>query len=337
MQNQEKEKTIQEQLQEKLDVLSKITPESLVRTDDLGKELDFRDEAELFARTLKLFNDLKGVNLDDIPDERIQQLLNIANGATGTFENIQKFKSIQPDAVNYRNNLIQQVKSQYNDQFTHIAFVLAYAFSKGTDFEKIEGEAKATVSRVEEDGKKVEAASKQMDEILKEARKAAGEIGVAKYAEIFKKEADSHKNKALGWLIATAALAGITVFFGFKSALYYIDVVKDMNTPQAIQIGLSKLIILAVLYFGLVWAGKIYKAQQHNYVVNQHRNNALNTFTTFVKAAEGDDQTKSAILIQTTQAIFSPQHSGFTAHERELSASPQVLEILRPLIGGTKD
>jgi hypothetical protein len=107
MQNQEKEKTIQEQLPEKLDVLAKITPESLIRTDDLGKALDFRDGAEDFERTLKLFNKLKGVNFDEFPDQHIQQLLNLANEAIETFTNIQNFQSTQPDAVNTRNSLIQ--------------------------------------------------------------------------------------------------------------------------------------------------------------------------------------------------------------------------------------
>jgi len=333
MQNKEKEKTIQEQIQEKLGILAKITPESLIRTDDLGRTLDFSGGVEYFERTLKQFSKLKGVNLDDFPDQNLQNLLNLASGAIAIFENIKKFQSTQANPVEGRNNLIQQVKNQYEGQFNQITSVLAYDYAEGTDFESLVGEAKATVSRVEEEGKKIEAASKQMDDILKKARKAAGEVGVTKHAEIFKKEADSYKEKGRLWLGATAVLAGLTVFFGFKSSSYYIDVIKDMNIPQAIQVGLSKLIILAVLYFGLVGVWKIYKAHQHNYVVNQHRHNALNTFETFVKATE-DEQTKNAVLIQATQSIFSPQHSGFTAQEKEISTSPQVLEIFRSLSEG---
>ena len=90
-----------------------------------------------------------------------------------------------------------------------------------------------------------------------------------------------------------------------------------------------------MLYFGIVWSGRIYKAQQHNCVVNQHRHNALSTFETFVNATE-DKETKNAVLIQTTKAIFSPQHSGFAAHEKELSTSPQILEIVRSVVGEGK-
>lgn len=335
MQNKEKEKTIQEQIQEKLGILAKITPESLIRTDDLGRTLDFSGGVEYFERTLKQFSKLKGVNLDDFPDKNLQNLLNLASGAIAIFENIKKFQSTQANPVEGRNNLIQQVKNQYEGQFNQITAVLAHDYAEGTDFESLVGEAKATVSRVEEEGKKIEAASKQMDDILTAARKAAPVIGGAKYAGIFKEEADAHKEKARSWLIATACLAGLTLIVAVISISYYIKVIKDMNTAQSIQIGLAKLAILAVLYFGIVWSGRVYKAQQHNCVVNQHRHNALSTFETFVNATE-DKETKNAVLIQTTKAIFSPQHSGFTAHEKELSPSPQASEIFKIFMGGGK-
>ena len=336
MQNQEQEKGIREQLQEKLDKLAKITPESLVRTDDLGKTLHFRGGVELFKRTLKLFGDLKGANLADFPDPRLQNLMGLADTAIVSFESIQNFQPAgQANPGEARDNLIRQVESQYADQFNHISQVLPYTFWKGADIENLMGEAKTAVSKAEEEVKKAETASKQIDDILKEAKKVAAEIGVAKYAEIFKSEADSHKEKGRWWLVATVILAALTVLFGFLSISYYVDKITSLSTAQAVQVGLSKLVILAVLYFGLVWAGKIYKAQQHNYVVNQHRHNALNTFETFVKATE-DEQTKNAVLIQATQSIFSPQHSGFTAQEKEISTSPQILEIFRSFMGGEK-
>lgn len=335
MQNQEKEKTIQEQLKEKLDILTKITPESLVQTKKLGTTLDFSSGVEDFDRTLKLFSSLKGVNLDDFPDQRLQQLLGLVNTAIGTFEQIQNFTSTQENAEVTRNNIIQQVKQQYMDQFNHISQVLAYSYAKGTDFKSLVGEAKDAVSKAEEEVKKVENASIQVENILKAAKKASPEIGLSKYAVIFKNEARSHRINARRWLGVTAALAVLTIAFGFWGVSYYIDKITEMTTAQAIQVGLSKIVILAVLYFGLVWSGRIYKAQQHNCVVNQHRHNALTTFETFVNATD-NPETKNAVLIQTTQAIFSPQHSGFTDKEKELSTSPQVLEIFRSVMGGGK-
>jgi len=336
MQNQEKEKSILEDLQEKLEILAKMTPESLVRTDELGKALDFRGGVEAFKLTLNLFQDLKAANLDAFPDPTLNHLLNFTNI---TIESFEKIKTFQPEEEatpgEVRDKLIQQINEQYIPRFDYIHPILAYSFGKGTDFDSLVREAKTTVSRVEEEAKKVEVARKEMEDTLKQTRKAAAEVGVTKYAVIFKTEADSHKNKGKNWLVATVVLATITVAFGFWSVSYYIDKIISLSTAQAVQVGLSKLIVLAVLYFGLVWAGKIYKAHQHNYVVNQHRHNALNTFQTFVKATE-DEQTKNAVLIQATQSIFSPQHSGFTAQEKEISTSPQILEIFRSFMGERK-
>lgn len=335
MQNQEQEKTIQEQLQEKLGILAKITPESLVRTGDLGKALDFRDGVVHFKLTLDLFKNLKLVKLDGFPDQRLQNLLNLASGAIVIFENIQKFQSTQPNPVEARNNLIQQVENNYADQHNQITQVLSYAYAKGTDFESLVGAAKDAVSKTKEEVQKAEDASKQVEDILKAAKKASPEIGVERYAVIFKDEAHSHRINARRWLGVTAALAVLTIAFGFWGVSYYIDKITEMTTAQAIQVGLSKLVILAVLYFGLVWSARIYKAQQHNCVVNQHRHNALTTFETFINTTE-DKETKNAVLIQTTKAIFSPQHSGFTAQEKELSTSPQILEIVRSVVGEGK-
>ena len=85
-----------------------------------------------------------------------------------------------------------------------------------------------------------------------------------------------------------------------------------------------------MLVTSLVWTGRVYKAHRHNYVINKHRQNALRTFEAFVKAAK-DEQTKSAVLLQATQCIFSPQPTGYLTHEAEPSGSPQILEIIRSM------
>ena len=69
-------------------------------------------------------------------------------------------------------------------------------------------------------------------------------------------------------------------------------------------------------------------SHQHNFVVNQHRQNALTSFETFAKAAN-DDQTKSAVLLQATNCIFSPQASGYADSAVEAPGSPRIMEIIR--------
>ncbi|MFC1693182.1 hypothetical protein ACFL1R_06730 [Candidatus Latescibacterota bacterium] len=121
---------------------------------------------------------------------------------------------------------------------------------------------------------------------------------------------------------------------GFYLAIVYSAKITEFNGLQSIQFGIAKLVIFSVLYTATLWIGKIYKSQWHNYIVNKHRQNALSSFETFVEATS-DEQTKNAVLLQATNSIFSPQNSGFIPGT-EHSTSPQILEIIRGVMGTTK-
>jgi len=107
----------------------------------------------------------------------------------------------------------------------------------------------------------------------------------------------------------------------------------EISTAQTVQLAIAKIVVFGALYFALVWAGRVYRAESFNLVVNQHRQNALSTFETFVKATS-DEHTKNAVLLHATQSIFSHQPSGFTQHYQDATPSPQVLEIVRGIIPG---
>ena len=100
-----------------------------------------------------------------------------------------------------------------------------------------------------------------------------------------------------------------------------------------VQLALAKVIAFSILFSAVLWAGRIYRAHRHNYVVNKHRQNALSTFEAFAKASE-DTPTKNAVLLQATQCIFSPQSTGYLPQEKEAEGSTQILEIIRGAASG---
>jgi hypothetical protein len=134
------------------------------------------------------------------------------------------------------------------------------------------------------------------------------------------------------WLTGTCWLAAATLVYALVVGAYYIFAAPQLNASQAVQLGIAKLFIFSVMYFATLWSAKMFKSHWHNYVVNKHRQNALSTFETFVKAAS-DDQTKNAVLVQATQSIFSQVHSGFVPAEPDSGSTPQVLEIVRSVTG----
>ena len=103
-----------------------------------------------------------------------------------------------------------------------------------------------------------------------------------------------------------------------------------VNRIGTVQTSLGKLIILAGLYYALLWSAKNYAAARHNFVVNRHRATSLTTFETFVKAASTED-VKQAILLQATSSIFAAQPSGYSAIKGDDDAPLKVIEIARAM------
>jgi hypothetical protein len=162
---------------------------------------------------------------------------------------------------------------------------------------------------------------------------------VAKEAVHFMEAAKSYNTVAYVWLSVTAVLSLITFIFAWNSYKYYEELVKlsfaekgiGLSAAQSIQLGVAKLFLFSLLVGGIIWCGRNYRAHRHNYVVNKHRQNALSTFDTFVNSAQ-DQQTKSAVLLQATQAIFVPQPTGYISQEGESGSLPQVFEIVRNVV-----
>ena len=100
-----------------------------------------------------------------------------------------------------------------------------------------------------------------------------------------------------------------------------------LGDPGTVQRIITKLVIISIFYFAALWASRNYRSHRHLSVVNKHRQSALSTFETFVKAAN-DDQTKNAVLLEATHCIFSPAVSGYLGAEEEGPAN-RIIEILK--------
>lgn len=325
-------KKAEELLRASLVRLAEIKPDSLRRKDDLGP-FDFGPGLLIFDQVLRLFQMLADSNLDNVPSEVLTALKSQADDALAHFENIQTFDVEATSSPGQaRDQLIQAIAQRYNGYYSQIAPVVAYSVRKGTDFEQLEKKAREALHEVE--GLKTEMQGTvggimtEAKATLDEVRKVAAEAGVKQHAVYFKDEADRHAAARKTWLKVTVILGAMLLVAGVGTVAFYMFNRETLGTGQAIQLGVAKLILFGALYFAVVWASRIYRAESHNFVVNRHRQNALGTFEAFAKAA-GDDQTKNAVLLQATQCIFQHQVSGFATQETEGPTSPQVLEIFR--------
>jgi len=336
----EPEQKARRELGEILEGLKKIDPESLDRTAVLGTELSFKAGVPFFQRTLLLFAELAECNLDNAPVETLNQLRDLAKQAWDGLQAIQTFSVSQHGAnpASARDNLIQQLHNQWHGWYVHLTPHIAYSKARSTDYAQLEREARGTLSLMNEQVTTLKTEKEkgiaEIQGALQQVRRAAAEAGVAQHAIHFSSESRRFQTESYWWLGAALVFAASTVayaLFGLGHDLAKLSEAAPIG--RVIQVLASRIVVLSVLTFGLVWTARNYAACRHNLVVNRHRQNALSTFETFAKAAS-DAQTKDAVLIQATQSIFCSQPSGFVKGDAETGGSNHVVEIVRGIAGG---
>ena len=165
----------------------------------------------------------------------------------------------------------------------------------------------------------------QAKNALEEARKVAAEHGVSKQAAYFAEEADFHQTEQKKWFkgaIGAAVVLIATIFVG----LFYLTPAEDSSTSVYFQFIIAKILLFSTVAYALFFCVKNYMAHRHNYVVNKHRQNALQTFRTLVEAGTSD-HAQDIVLTQAAQCIFSPQDSGYVKRNSNDQNSLNILPI----------
>jgi hypothetical protein len=290
------------------------------------------DVAKLdLEKLFSMLNHLKLLPIELIPNDVATNILNQGTPLLQTIEQIRKFTVEQPNPVDNRNNLTSSLKNQINEFYKITQIWIPYlAYQKGDVQKNIEilTQSVKLANKTLEDAKKdIQNKSKEIDEIISVAREASASVGVAHFTADFSKEASDVDEKANNWLKATALFAATTLILALLSLL--LINIKDLTTPQLIQLTTTKLLVLAILISATIWCGKIYKANKHLSIVNKHRANSLKTFQAFMKAAE-NDYARDAVLLETTKAIFSLSPTGYLDNDTsQLDASTKVIELIK--------
>jgi len=100
------------------------------------------------------------------------------------------------------------------------------------------------------------------------------------------------------------------------------------NATENVQLLAGKILIFAVLSYGILLCARSYYANQHNAVVNRHRQDALLTYQALVEACT-DPAKRDAVLQQAAACIFGPQSTGFT--KDAISEAPSLKNVVELL------
>jgi hypothetical protein len=184
------------------------------------------------------------------------------------------------------------------------------------------------IARTREALDEVQNIRKSMATLLSDSQEAAKSIGAGRHAEAFKMLSDQYKKNAAFWLRWTVVIVVVFSILVIASGIWTFSIPKD-DPGRLVQVVVGKVVLLGVLYYLLVLFARSYRANAHLAAVNLHRATALQIFATFADAT-ADEQTKNAILLETTRSIYSHTSTGFLVGE-DPSSPVQIVEILKAL------
>jgi hypothetical protein len=320
---EEKNKKINEIDKYLTEIINFSIENDLIRTNVLGSALNFGVCKEIFEKIINITAEIKDGPYDQLPFNKLNTLFEQTRAVT---EKLNQIKNFNPETQSSeRTNLIMGINDVFETYYSHIFEILSHIKIQKFKPSEFEKEVKTKLKTVRDITNEANKKLTEINDILSKTKQVAGKTGVTEYATYFKEEASEHSQKSNEWLRAVVVMSLVVVGWGII-LMFWIK--RGLTTGEAVQYAIAKFIVLSALFYILVWVTKNYNAHRHNYIVNKHRSNSLNSFETFVKSTE-DPTTKDAVLLQATQSIFSPQPSGYDNGGNEGDPSNKFIETLR--------
>jgi hypothetical protein len=319
------------QLQTLCEDITKDEISSLVTNADWGR-LNFdgakRDLDMIFA----IAHQIKNSPLDLLPEADFNALRDSLGPIAIQIGLMRSFSVEVPNAMTVRDNIVTTLRGQTDQLYAQSQARLPFLALQRGDVRRNEEEigravreAKKLLAQATTDAKEKNGV---LDGIIHAARDASASVGVAHFTADFTGTATKLETAAGNWLVATAILGAVTIA-GAVAFPFIFPATGDVFDMKTLQLFTSKLVALGGLFTAAIWCGHMYKATKHQAAINTHRGNALKTFQAFI-AATSDDQTRNAVLMETTRSIFAMANTGYLdAVENPGDGALKILEVVK--------
>lgn len=314
--------------------LKKLDLDSLVRSE-LGP-FSFEDHVEYYRKLQRFWFPIEN-HLDFYIDQSHQ-----ANLANGTFKKVidtaELIKNFSEDIASPRaqhDTLLANLSQAFTESINGYGALRTHILEETEGGSEDEDEARQIL-------KILKGREKESKVVLASMSEAAGRVGVEAHGQNFKKAARKHRIGSYIWLGVTGIIIVAYSLILFKllelnelAILTPHENLKEFShfTVQSILYRVTLITLgLIALYFTI----KNFSAHRHLQTENEFRENALNTFRTFTDAAEGNESIKSAILLATTQAIFTIPNTGYLGKNSTQSVETPLINIAK-IITRTSD
>ena len=317
-----------QELEEQIKTITRYEATELVRRPEWGA-ITFEVAAQDIDVARSIAGDLSTMPLPHLADQAARDIAAQIPAVSTYLQQIDEFE-LEGNATANRDSIASNLKSAVEALLTSASPWIAFLAYKRGD---IEDSVKQTeVALAEAKAKLDEAESyavgkrEEVDKIVTLTREASASAGVATFTHEFDEEA---KRLAVGsktWLGAVVSLTVLTSAAALAS-FFWPSLPDDANSWLTLRHVVAKVSVIAILFTGTVWCGRIYRALTHQRSINRHRALSLKTFQAFVKATD-DPATRDAVLIAATRSIFGNVPTGFVDERGATQdTSVNVLEI----------
>lgn len=291
--------------------------------------LSFEEAQHDYDRIFGILGHLVVLPLEQLTDQAIKQIKDQAEAVAETLEKVHTFSIETGNPTQIRSQLVSEVHQKADALYENVTPWIPYlAYARGDVEQNIQAlttsvtEARDLITTAE---KEIREKGKSIDKIITAAREASAAAGAAVFTKDFDAESTALTNKAKTWLGASAILAAATIAL---AVVIFFVAEAGLDTGQLVQKSAARLVVLAVLFTGALWCGRVYKALLHQAAINRHRALSLQTFQAFSRAAS-DDATRDAVLLEATRAVFGSVPTGLLDSDSPGASGLQVVEVAR--------
>lgn len=319
------------QLQGEVDKLLAFDKDRLLRRNEWGS-ITFDAAKPNYERIFALANYLKVLPIDILTDETLNQIFAQFQQAVAEFAQIDAFTIESGNPKGNRDSYVERVR-QRADSMTTVAspWIPFLAYQKGDvakNIEKLNTSVQHAADLIDDAKDKIAKRQAEIEGIITKAREASAAAGAAVFTKDFEREATTLKDNARTWLWITGGMALLSLA---AAVGFYVLALLGIGTGNAVQIVAAKVAILVVLITATVWCGGIYKALMHQSATNRFRALGLQTFQAF-SAGASDAQTKNAVLLETTKAIFADYQTGYIHAKDGGDGETRVVEVFKSVL-----
>ena len=267
----------------------------------------------------------------------------VVNHLQEFYENIQKIENFEISGENPREthaDLLRSISSFCDSVKGSLAPVVGYLSSTKVEqltaevddlAAKLKTETNRAAEFINKTEKNLAEKQEETDRLILKLQNQLTEKPISQYKAIFADQAKECEEEAQKWL--WIAIGTTAVFFATFVGLTIWWESEGPGLTGTLQNLFTKGFLLSPIYVWLNRSIKNYTAQKHLEVINTHRQNALETFDPFVDAAEGNRETRDAVLLSATDAIFDANQTGYLSTKGSgADTKSPVQQIIREFI-----